>query len=159
LTLTGVRKSAYMRRYYLKNRHAIRAAQLERERGPAYWVRRERSWKRSGVLFDGKPLTAEVFRAVVAFQGDQCALCGRDSFWGALQADHNHKTGEFRGALDMECNHHAVGVFEAHARFKSPAHETRIKRYLLASPVERWVEAGKPSEAECRAMRTEAGPL
>jgi hypothetical protein len=93
--------------------------------------KRERDWKRRGITFGGAPLTFEVFRAVVEFQGGKCALCNAPESAGPLIADHLHHaetwesgwTGEpsdvvdnFRGALCSDCNHQLGDAESAYLR-------------------------------------------
>lgn len=57
-------------------------------------------WRRAGL-----DLKYEDFRAQVERQGNRCALCGTsDPGKTDWHADHNHQTGEFRGALCFQCN-------------------------------------------------------
>jgi hypothetical protein len=138
------RRSSYMRDYYARNRNAIRARQLSYERGPAYWIRRERKWRANGIMLDGKPLAVADFQAVLKYQGGVCAICGKDALFGPLQADHDHRTGAFRGGLCYDCNR-MLGTFETHGRYKDELFEARLRAFLFDTPVRAWIRAGRPT--------------
>ena len=105
--------------------------------------RREDNWKLRGVIMsDGKPLTYIVFKAVEAFQNEGCALCHRNEFWGALHADHDDKTGLFRGVLCADCNYHAVGTYERTKRYRDEEHAKTLSEYLKNPPYRRWLNEG-----------------
>jgi hypothetical protein len=111
-----------------KSRHGPRKAKI-----------REYQWRNRGlVMNDGNFLTYEVFSQVEAFQGG-CAICHRNGFWNALHADHDKKTGLFRGALCAECNHHAMGTFEKRGHYRSEEHEKILRDYLANTPYQRWL--------------------
>lgn len=61
--------------------------------------RRECHWRHRGF-----ELTYEEYLAKVEEQGGCCAICGVRIEEKALDADHSHKTGRFRGALCNSCN-------------------------------------------------------
>jgi hypothetical protein len=124
-------------------------------------VKRQSGWDKQGILMvDGKPLTHEVFDAVLAFQGNCCAICSK-FFFGAKRekaADHAHTnpdgSGLFRGVLcgrKTGCNLKYVPRLE-HASltvlnlvFVAPdaePEERRTAAYLLDPPYQRWL-AGK----------------
>lgn len=101
---------------------------------------REDNWKlRSVLMANGKPLTYAVFRSVEIFQEHGCAICRRNEFWGALHADHNKKTGVFRGVLCSDCNHQAVGTYERTGHYKSSENEKILQAYLDNTPYQRWL--------------------
>ena len=101
---------------------------------PAYMKRREKAWAEAGILFLGRPLPYPVFEALVEFQGYRCAVCGMHSAFESLAADHDHKTRELRGALDMRCNHRRVGVVERYGRYRSARVTRFVKEYLRRPP-------------------------
>lgn len=72
-------------RHYAANRDRL----LERKR-------RKRMEKTYGIPFD----------KIVALRAGGCMICGATETgrWGTLQADHDHKTGAFRGILCVACN-------------------------------------------------------
>ena len=107
----------------------------------AYANRREKAWAEQGIKFHSEPLTYVLFRKVVRLQGYQCGFCGRleDYSMKPLAADHDHKTGEFRGAVDGECNRKIIGVGESGRQFRGArAHlNVHIRAYLDNPPVRR----------------------
>jgi len=48
-------------------------------------------------------LTHEEYDALLAAQGDVCAICGGKRKYN-LQVDHDHRTGAIRGLLCKQCN-------------------------------------------------------
>jgi hypothetical protein len=69
--------------------------------------RREATWRRRGVLWQGQPFTWAHYEELLDEQQGACFGCGRfdaDSRGRALHVDHDHKTGEARGALCSFCN-------------------------------------------------------
>lgn len=102
--------------------------------------RRERHWKMQGIFFQGKPLKWKVWLAVLELQDNRCAICGVYSFWIPLTADHNHQTGEFRGALCFRCNRYAVGLYEKYGKYKTEVHSNRIKSYLESPPAKLYIQ-------------------
>lgn len=112
---------------------------LNRER---YWQKREIRWAEQGiVLADGRPLTAAVYLAVLQFQHGRCALSGVKTLWDTMGADHDHKSGLFRGILAYAVNHHALATFERTGHWKSEALEDAMRRYLADPPYQRWLRA------------------
>jgi hypothetical protein len=55
-------------------------------------------------------------------QNNKCAICGRDKseFKKRFAVDHNHKTGEIRGLLCVNCNH-GLGTFKDNTIFLNNA--------------------------------------
>lgn len=64
-------------------------------------------WKRNEIINkDGSPFLAKNYNAAFLQQNKRCAGCLRHqlNFKKALHADHDHKTGIFRGLLCFQCN-------------------------------------------------------
>jgi 5-methylcytosine-specific restriction endonuclease McrA len=55
-------------------------------------------------------ITQAEYDGLSEFQGHQCAICGKDDVYRALDIDHSHNTGEVRGLLCTNCNT-ALGRF------------------------------------------------
>ena len=53
-------------------------------------------------------ITLSEFDALVAAQGNRCAVCGSE-FVKTPHVDHDHRSGRVRGALDYRCNKFVVG--------------------------------------------------
>lgn len=66
---------------------------------------------RQGHLIRNFGITLEQYNALLARQGEGCALCGKtpDAEGQSLAVDHDHKTGEIRGILCRYCNHRVIG--------------------------------------------------
>lgn len=106
--------------------------------GAPYWHRREKQWKKTSILFDGKPLIAEVFIRLLELQDHKCGLCDMSDAFGALQGDHYHNPtlgggGELRGALCYHCNGRIVGIVEKWGHYRN-ALVTALAEAYLASP-------------------------
>lgn len=56
-------------------------------------------------------ITEEQYNELLERQDQRCAICLRhhSEFKTRLAVDHNHKTGEIRGALCNYCNHRIIG--------------------------------------------------
>jgi len=108
----------------------------EYQRSVGYWAIRQKNWAKRGILFHGKPLTAEIFKALLDFQDHRCAISDGDERWLKLAAEHDHKNGELRGAVDGKINHHAVGTYEKYGHYKSPIHEALLAAYLASPPAQ-----------------------
>lgn len=67
--------------------------------------RKEYGWKKSGI----KNFTIADYNRRYALQGGTCAICRKPPKGRQLAADHNHKTGVFRGLLCWKCNRHLIG--------------------------------------------------
>lgn len=56
-------------------------------------------------------ISLEQYRALLAFQGGVCAVCGRaPTAKRKLDVDHDHATGEVRGLLCWRCNQRLLGA-------------------------------------------------
>lgn len=87
------------RENYLKHRHQRAKSGLE-------WKRRNTKRVRGYMLKERYGLTNEEFVAMVASQGNACAICTKP-FGGGKKAphtDHDHLTGLVRGILCAGCN-------------------------------------------------------
>ena len=75
------------------------------------WVlyHREYQWKSRGI----KGLTNEIYEQKLKEQDNKCGICKTELKQGvrSIAADHDHKTGRFRGILCNSCNL-AYGKFE-----------------------------------------------
>lgn len=110
--------------------------------GTKYVLTREANWVTYGIVqADGRPLSYPVYLAVLRFQGGGCAICGRSRFWGSLHADHDRKTGLFRGVLCEQCNNRAIGAFEKRGKYGSPEQERILKEYLQHPPYQKWLRS------------------
>lgn len=121
-------------------------------RGSGYWRQRERLWARRGVIEeDGGPLRAIVYLSVLRFQRDRCALSGAKEHFVRFVADHDRKTGLFRGVLSQDVNHLAVGTFERRGRYRDDVVEDAIRNYLEWTPYQQWLDktGGLRREAPC----------
>jgi len=74
-------------------------------------------------------ITLEQYDAMVAEQGNLCAICGRPQRRAnrPLCIDHDHKTGKVRGLLCDFCNQ-LLGFLENH-RDRIPAFEAYLKKF------------------------------
>ena len=76
-----------------------------------------RSWNWSGlerrdaIIRRQYGITQAEYEGLAEFQGHQCAICGKDDVYRALDIDHDHNTGEVRGLLCTNCNT-ALGRFK-----------------------------------------------
>lgn len=99
----------------------------------------ERRWLFAGIKdISGKPLTWNTYEEVKRLQDNKCAICERNSLWGELQVDHDHRTGLFRGLLCVDCNHYAVGTFERTGKYKDRKMEDAIREYLDNPPYRKY---------------------
>lgn len=106
------------------------------QRGAGYAALREKNWRKQGIRFHGRPLRWEVFAALLDFQRHRCAISGGDEMWSRLGADHDHRTGELRGAIDGRINHHALGTYERTGHYRDAAHERLLREYLADPPAQ-----------------------
>lgn len=68
------------------------------------------------------------YDALLAFQGGLCAICWKArGLKRALAVDHDHETGQVRGALCQHCNFHLLG-------FYGPLQLQRALEYLNSPP-------------------------
>ena len=113
---------------------------------------RERAWRKNGVLEpdgSGRTLSWETYEAVLRFQGGRCAVCDKVFFVGdkrSAAADHDHKTGLFRGVLcgvKRGCNLRFVGKVEHLGITKavSGTGEEAALKYLADPPAQRWLRS------------------
>ena len=96
-------------------------------------------WKRIGIHHHGKQLTIDIWDALLELQEHKCALCGRSDIWGPFAADHDHETGELRGALCTACNLSVIKLYEQtghfHNRYQaSSALVDQLIAFYLANP-------------------------
>ena len=118
---------------------------------PRYQYSREYSWRTHGMkTADGSPPTYELWKALLAFQNNRCAICGSEFLIGGPRRkwslDHDHKTGLVRGIL---CNgkngdNIALGHFERQGRinrFPGDEHSwaARAQAYLDDPPYQKWL--------------------
>jgi hypothetical protein len=68
----------------------------------------EKHWKRIGIL----GLTWDMFQATLFDQDYACKICKTSFDNRKAHADHDHKTGKFRGILCTSCNM-GLGVYES----------------------------------------------
>ncbi len=54
-------------------------------------------------------LTVTAYEAILAAQGEACAICKRAQGTASLHVDHDHANGEIRGLLCFRCNN-ALGL-------------------------------------------------
>ena len=131
---------------------------------PAYIRNRENSWRRAGILEpdgSGRFLSWATYEAVFEFQGKRCALCDRVFFHGERRnasADHDHKTGLFRGILcggKIGCNLKFVARVENHGRQRHidndepnglPLADDEVHEYLNFPPAQGWLRSMKLGE-------------
>jgi hypothetical protein len=118
----------YMKMYNLKNKERVKEKTKEWykekvESNPNFWKERydkdaaheyrlknkkilsEKQWKKRGII----DLTYEKFLQDLQLQKNKCKIC--DSVMVKPQADHDHKTGKYRGLLCVPCNN-GLGVYE-----------------------------------------------
>jgi len=81
-------------------------------------------WRYWGII----DLTWERFQSAVEVQGGVCAICHLPPRRSRLDADHDHQTGKFRGALCTSCNV-SVARYEE-GRLRKSKFVRRIKNYL-----------------------------
>jgi hypothetical protein len=101
------------REYYLKNRERL-------DKLNAQWAKEHPGsihnshWKFRGVLnLDGSQFLIQDYDKAFKDQEGKCVICkrGQSEFKKALCADHDHKTGFFRGLLCTSCNI-GLGIYE-----------------------------------------------
>lgn len=71
-------------------------------------------------------ITEEQYGELLEKSGGGCALCGKSPHeeGQSLAVDHDHKTGEVRGALCRYCNHRVIG------RHRDPDLLRRMAEYI-----------------------------
>jgi hypothetical protein len=102
--------------------------------GDPYTRRREKTWRRMGITFNGQPLKWRVFLRCVELQKHRCAVCGMSDALESLSADHDHATDEFRGAACLHCNHRAIGVVERYGHYRNERYTAMVAAYLATPP-------------------------
>ena len=87
------------RKKYFRDRNARKSPE-QKER----WVKwfRQWQWKKRGI----KNLTNEIYEQKLKEQDNKCGICKEELKQGkrSIAADHDHKTGRFRGILCNGCN-------------------------------------------------------
>lgn len=109
----------------------------------------EKGWLKQGIKEpDGSAsLSYETYKAVREFQDGRCACCDKILFLDDRRgeaADHDHKTGLFRGVLcgaKRGCNFRFVGKVERYniRLAKRGTGEEAALRYLKDVPAQRWL--------------------
>lgn len=99
-----------------------------------YTKRRESNWLKAGIKFNGRPLTWAIFIRCVELQNHRCAVCGMSDALESLQADHSHKTSEFRGATCHFDNQRGIGVVERYGHCRNSRYTLLIQAYLASPP-------------------------
>lgn len=84
---------------------------------------------RASYRFTKYGLTTGDTRAILAEQGDRCAICRKRQTDRALATEHNHKTGAVRGMCCSNCNHKLLG-----GAFDSPRMLLAALVYLTVPP-------------------------
>jgi hypothetical protein len=88
-------------------------------------------------------IDADIYDALLAWQGGRCYICGNKPRTKRLAVDHNHKTGMVRGLLcadnEYGCNF-ALGAISTYDRAIAAAH------YLAMSPFDRMLANQPPRE-------------
>jgi hypothetical protein len=106
-------KEAASKRYH-QNKHIINAKRKEkrinnpeevRAKSRSYYnpiTSKVSSWRNAGI----KNMTYDRYLQMLESQNNCCAICGlhKDTFQKQLAVDHDHKTGEPRGLLCLNCN-------------------------------------------------------
>lgn len=93
------------KKYYLANRERLleyyRERQKKRSLSPEYKAQRRE--KRLEKQYN---INSNIFREILSFQKNKCAICEQSLYEGDkfLHIDHNHNTGEVRGILCSQCN-------------------------------------------------------
>lgn len=89
----------YVQKPEVKNRiKEYRKNYYDLEKNPDnYWMYREFSWKRAGILNFDRYTFFEYFTG-------QCAICKHEITVKEAYVDHDHKTGKFRGIICRGCN-------------------------------------------------------
>lgn len=100
---------AYGKEYYLKNKVKF-----------SEWGRANRLMKKYG-------MSEADFTSLLENQGNRCAICSTDLHNENTHIDHNHNTGEVRGALCGPCNT-SLGGFKDSPEILSSAYEYLIER-------------------------------
>jgi len=101
-----------------------------RSRDPEYCARealRTKEWRKKNYRKNRYGISNEEFHALLAAQGEKCAICGTNepkAFGWAI--DHDHESGRVRGLLCVACNT-ALGGYEK--MFKLVGHN-RLYNYL-----------------------------
>jgi hypothetical protein len=118
---------------------------------PHYQRVREYKWRKLGMLTaDGSPPTYALWKALLEFQNNRCAICGSEFLIGGPRKkwslDHDHATGLVRGIL---CNgkngdNIALGRFEKQGRLnRFPQDDrswtSRAQAYLDDPPYQKWL--------------------
>lgn len=87
-------------------------------------------------------ITGEEERALYAWQGGRCAVCGRRARKRALAVDHDHETGAVRGLLCSD-DKHGCNVLVRNVLNDRAAAE-RLLAYVQQWPIERMREGQPP---------------
>ena len=92
---------AYRKAYSQEDRNKIRSRErYHSDAGRNYWLQRQFG------------ITVAIYNDMLASQGHVCAICNQPCRSGRrLAVDHNHRTGEVRGLLCLDCNT-AIGKFQ-----------------------------------------------
>ncbi len=100
--------------------------------------------KAKGYIYSRTKLgvSPDLARLIKSIQGDVCAICGEAPSIRDLSIDHNHITGEIRGALCSRCNT-AIGLFQDKIDLLNKAID-----YLQHAPFQKYVFGGLPLSIE-----------
>lgn len=107
----------YDRQWYAKNKvKSLARSRKWQSENRERWLQQKKIWARNNPekiqlqrkrrLVRQYGLTLEQYQAVLEFQNERCAICGRAraEFDRQLAIDHDSVTGEIRGALCTACN-------------------------------------------------------
>jgi hypothetical protein len=95
---------AYRKEYYRKNRE--RLLEQQRARGKRNYSAKPESYRRRGRKARLKVygLSPDEFQDMLDAQGGGCAICTASPRVRRIVVDHDHRTGQIRGILCLQCN-------------------------------------------------------
>lgn len=122
--MTKEEKKDYMAKWYLKNKEARQAYELE------YRIKNKEKIKAKQKLSENRQfahvkkygLSKEDYTKLLEAQNGRCKICGIEAslLKAKLHIDHNHETNRVRGLLCRACNH-GVGNFREDVALLSKA--------------------------------------
>ena len=64
-------------------------------------------------------ITEEIYEKILKAQNGRCAICKCQQHYQRLAVDHDHKTGQVRGLLCVQCNRGLGRFFDSELRLQS----------------------------------------
>lgn len=66
-------------------------------------------------------ITEEIYEKILKAQNGRCAICKCQQHYQRLAVDHDHKTGQVRGLLCVQCNRGLGRFFDSELRLRNAA--------------------------------------